>query len=328
MTSPERRFAEARQACEHGVASDIDRHLQARPELVSASGADGQTLLGVACDAYTGHRALPPVHGSAVHLDVIERLLRAGADPSACDTNGWAPLHTAAMTGNMDLAAELLEAGAARSGSLMGAQGGSPLALALFYAKPAMGELLATPATPDNLRTAAALGRDMNRFFDEGAPTPKALSGLDFYRPSDQWPDWERRLDAQELLDEALSWAARNGQLESMEHLVQRGANVNANPYRGTPLLWAIYSDREEVAGWLMDQGADPDLKHDFGGTTHGTGAVAMHLAAQYSGLKCLRLLIDRGADASIRDTAYSSTPLEWAKYAEATESVEMLSES
>ena len=59
------------------------------------------------------------------------------------------------------------------------------------------------------------------------------------------------------------------------------GADINANPFRGTPLLWACYSDKVEAAAWLLDHGADPDLRHDWGGEGHGVDAVAMHLAAQ-----------------------------------------------
>ncbi len=46
-----------------------------------------------------------------------------------------------------------------------------------------------------------------------------------------------------------------------MTELVRAGVNVNANAYRGTPLLWAIYADRSKAATWLLDHGADPDLR-------------------------------------------------------------------
>ena len=52
------------------------------------------------------------------------------------------------------------------------------------------------------------------------------------------------------------------------------GDNINANAYWGAALLWAVYSDKVEAATWLLHNGADPDLKHDFvgahGGTTEG----------------------------------------------------------
>ena len=204
-----------------------------------------------------------------------------------------------------------------------GKAGGTPLSYALFYAKPYMVEAL-SPVHPDNLRAAAALGRELGRFFDGEKLTESATTGLDFYAPV-FFPTWQRTLARQEVLDEALSWAARNNQCESMAELVQRGANVNANPFRGTPLLWACYSDKVEAAEWLLDHGADPDLRHDWGGAGHGVSAVAMHLAAQHNAVNCVRLLLERGADATIVDGAHEGTPLGWAEFGGADEAAELL---
>ena len=162
---------------------------------------------------------------------------------------------------------------------LYGKKGGSPLSYALFYAKAYMGEVL-VPVYADNLRAAAALGKHLDRFVDGVELTPDAYRGLDFYAP-EFFPTWNRTRSRQEVLDEALSWAARNNQCDSMAALVALGADINANPFRGTPLLWACYSDKVEAAAWLLDHGADPDLRHDWGGEGHGVDAVAMHLAAQ-----------------------------------------------
>ena len=55
-------------------------------------------------------------------------------------------------------------------------------------------------------------------------------------------------------------------------------ARIRADGYA----VWcADLADDAEATTWLLDHGADPDLRHDFGGAEHGTGAVAMHLAAQ-----------------------------------------------
>ncbi|HXI56860.1 MAG TPA: ankyrin repeat domain-containing protein [Polyangia bacterium] len=307
----------------------LQRLLRATPALLRARAADGDTLLGLACRAATGDVAIPPVAGTPAQHAAVDLLLAAGADPSAATADGWAPLHTAAMAGHDDLARRLLAAGASRAGRLWGTQGGSPLALALFYARTGTAALLATPAIPDNLRTAAALGRPLDRFVDgvgRGARlTAAAADGCDFYRPLALFPLWERTFSRQELLDEALTWAARNDQVAAMAALVQMGADLNANPYRGTALLWAIYDDRVAAATWLLDNGADPNLRHDFGGAQHGRAATALHLAAQHGGLRCLRLLLARGAEPTIRDGAYNATPLGWAEHAGSTEAAAIL---
>lgn len=295
------------------------------PEVLRARDTDGNTLLGLACKAATGDVALPPVRGSAEQHRAVDRILAAGADPSAAANDGWAPLHSAAMTGHVDLARRLLLAGASREGHLLGASGGSPLALALHYGQTLVAELLATPPVPDNLRTAAALGRPLDRFVDGGALTERAAEGTDFYRPLLLFPEWSRTNSKQELLDEALCWAARNDAVSSLHALLALGANVDANPYRGTPLLWAVYADRVAAATFLLDHGADPNLRHDFGGRDHGRSAVALHLAAQYDCVNCLRLLLERGADTTIRDAAYDATPLGWAEHAGAARAAAIL---
>ena len=308
-----------------GDVALVERLLAARPELVRMRDPAGFTLLNLACKVATGDVALPPAPGTPEQHLAVDRLLAAGADPSAAANDGWAPLHAAAMTNHVDLARRLLAAGASRDGRLMNVAGGSPLALALYYGKRDVAELLATPPVPDNLRSAAALGRPLERFVAGTSLTVEARQGCEFHRPSSGFPEWQRDYSRPELLDEALCWAARNARLESMSQLVGLGANVNANPYRGTPLLWAAYADCADAAAWLLDHGADADLRHDFGGSAHGHGAVALHLAAQFSCLKVLRLLLDRGANPNIEDAAYHATPLGWARHENATESVTIL---
>ena len=312
-------------AAQEGDMDALNRILRESPQLLEARDPEGQTLLILACKAATGDVALPPVPSTPGQLAAGDRILAAGADPSVSDNGGLAPLHTAAGAGNQDLARRLLDAGAPLQGRLMGVEGGSPLAFSLFYAKTEVAQLLADPPVPDNLRTTAALGRSLDHFIDGDGLTAAASEGVDFYRPLPIFPEWNRTNSRQELLDEALSWAARNGQCESMATLVEIGANVNANPYRGPPLLWAVYDDRVNAAAWLLDHGADPDLRHDFGGAGHGNSAVAMHLAAQNGSLKCLELFLERGADSTIRDAAFGGTPLGWAQHAGTESSVALL---
>ena len=297
--------------------------LEESPAVLAARDASGRSLLDLACRAATGDIAIPLDPGTPGQHAAVDMILAAGADASCSDRDGWTPLHTAGMAGHADLARRLVRAGAPVLADAHGREGGSPLSYALFYAKPYMAEALA-PVYPDNLRTAAALGRGIDRFIVGNDLAAAAYAGLDFHAPV-FFPDWDRTLDRQEVVDEALSWAARNNQCASMEALVAHGANVNASPFRGTPLLWACYSDQVEAAGWLLDHGADPDLRHDFGGEGHGVQAVAMHLAAQHDAVRCLRLLLERGADPTIVDGAHGGTPLGWAEFGAADAAVAIL---
>ncbi|MEM7362960.1 MAG: ankyrin repeat domain-containing protein [Pseudomonadota bacterium] len=323
---PQDMLQSASTAAQDGNIEGLTMIIDEMPEVLTATDADGETLLTLACRWATGDIAIPPIDGTPEQHQAVDLIIEKGADLNAANNDGRSALHCAAMAGHNDLADRLIKAGASCEGHLYGHDGGSPLALALFYAKTETGRILANPATPDNLRHAASLGHDLDRFAgSSGGLTPEASSGLDFYRPLKLFPDWERSFETQEVLDEALTWASRNNQVGSLAGLVDMGANVNANPYRGTALLWAVYSDKVEAATWLLDHGADPDLVHDFGGAGHGVQAVAMHLAAQHGALNCLRLLLERGADTSIVDGAHGGTPEDWAHFSGTSDSVAIL---
>ena len=319
-----RSLSRAATAAARGNLNALRRILARSPAVLTDRDNDGRTLLDLACRAATCDIAIPLEAGTAEQHAAVDLILAAGADPATADNDGWTPLHTAGMAGHADLARRLVAAGAPVDANAHGKDGGSALSYSLFYAKPYMGEVL-TPAYPDNLRAAASLGQDLGRFVGaDGELAAAASDGLGFYAPV-FFPTWERTLSRQEVLDEALSWAARNNQCGSIEALVELGANVNANPFRGTPLLWACYSDKVEAATCLLDLGADPDLRHDFGGEGHGVQAVAMHLAAQHGALQCIDLLLDRGADPAIADARYNATPLEWAEECGAADAAELL---
>jgi ankyrin repeat protein len=322
---------EAVDAVRRGDSDAVAAFLAAAPALLTARAENGETLLGVAASAATTDHSDGPSDGRTAHLDVVRTLIAAGVDPSAADARGWTPLHSAGIAGETPLARMLVDAGADGGVGAFGVASATPLAFCLFYGHVDCGRVLVGAVrgrTPDDLRVAAALGdaTRLEEWLAAGRPLPSAASsGFDFAGPPQWFPPREGPVDDQRVLDEALAWAARAGAIDSMRRLLGAGADVNSNAYRGTPLLWAVYADRDDAAAWLLDHGADPDLRHDFGGSEHGKGATAMHLAAQYGSLRSLRLLLDRGADATIADERFGGTPLGWAKHSESHDAVAML---
>jgi ankyrin repeat protein len=174
--------------------------------------------------------------------EAVRLLLAAGADPNAAVTGTWhveTPLHWAASSDDLEVAAALIEGGAniEATGASIGA--GTPLDDAVGYGCWHVARLLvARGATVDDLWKAAALGM---------AERVHALLVAD-PPPS------------QEELDHAFWQACHGGQRRMAEHLLARGADINAVPFHttSTPLDIAPGPDtrREVVASWLRDRGA------------------------------------------------------------------------
>jgi ankyrin repeat protein len=135
-----------------------------------------------------------------------------------------------------------------------------------------------------------------------------------FYRPHGSFPAWEPSDDPQEVLDEALVRAAKCGRVDAIRLLLEFGARVDADPYRGTPLTWAAANGRVESVRTLIELGADPNQRGTFGGPSHGEGVTAIHLAAQSGRREAAITLLELGADPLIRDHLHGGNALGWAR--------------
>lgn len=295
-------FARAFRAVEARDLEALREELDRFPDLVAARGTNGDDLLGM----------------GAGDERLVSLLLERGADPARGNAHGWTPLHQAAYGNRLGLAQMLLDAGAPVDVSARG-DGGTPLVVALFWGHREAAELLAEHGlVPANLRVAAGLGR--RELIDELAPAdvtlaPEAGAHRGFYRPHGGFPAWQPSDDPQEILDEALSWAARSDRIEALDVLVARGAAVDADVNRGTALAWAAACGRTEAVRRLLALGADPNARTTFGGPEHGVGTTALHHAAEDGHLQVIEALLDAGADPTVRDALYEGTPGDWAAY-------------
>lgn len=274
--------------------------LKQHPWLAKASGTNGNHLLHFAVN-----------HDNSRLVSV---LLEAGADPDAANDKGATALTQAAYGGKVGAIELLLAEGASVDAEAYG-DGGTPLAFALYWGHREAADMLAEIAiAPRNLRMAAGLGRVdvMAEFFDAaGKLKPEAGFHREFHRPHTGFPFWQPSDDPQQILDEALNYAARSGRLEAMAFLFARGADLDSVPYQATALTQAVLNGQLEAIGWLLDRGADIGKKSGYG---EPRGATPLHFAAAWNGhLEAAKLLVARGADLAIRDDSYGGTPSGWA---------------
>jgi ankyrin repeat protein len=210
-------FVLAYRALENDDREGLLELLDRFPDLVLQRGTNGNDLLGMAGDPA-----------------IVSLLLERGADPNRGNDYGWTKLHQAGYSNDCDLARLMLGAGA-RTDLFARGDGGTPLVAALFWGHREVAELLGRE--PRNLRVAAGLG-DVE-LIRRLAGTPQAGAHRGFYRPHGGFAAWQPSDDPQEVVDEALVWAAKAGRIEAIRLLVDLGARVDADPYRGTPLTWA-----------------------------------------------------------------------------------------
>jgi ankyrin repeat protein len=300
-------FALAFAAIKGDDRAALSQLLARHPGLVNAAGTNGNRLIMLAMSF--GRRTM------------VEDLLTAGADPNLPNNKGWTALHQAAYahppsdpTPAISTLEQLLKAGASPYSEAYG-DGGTPLAISLFWGHVPLAERLAREAVvPLNLRVAAGLGRiDLMRALFKGELLPEAGWHREFHRPHSGFPPWRPRDDRGEILAEALTYAARSGRIDAMAFLLERGADIDAEPCNGTALHWAAARRRPAAAAWLLDHGADIDRRAGFGGTR---GVTPLHVAAAWEGSPdCARLLLARGADRSVKDAEHDSTPAGWAAF-------------
>jgi ankyrin repeat protein len=282
----------------------LDRY----PGLVTARGTNGNDLLGLAANAVCGRR------DQAMARDLLAR----GADPNGANDRGWTPLHQACYGNDIGLARLLLDAGARADLEAHG-EGGTPLAAALFWGHAGVADFLAERAVvPGNLRIAAGLGRlDLIQGLvrEDGSLRAEAGAARGFYRPHTGFPIWQPSDDPQEILDEALVWAAKSDRVAVLGPLVELGAALDGDPYRGTALSWAAANGRVASIARLLELGADVNHLGTFGGPDHGQGVTALHLAAQSGQVNAVEALLAAGSDPMIADAIHGARPSGWADF-------------
>jgi ankyrin repeat protein len=214
---------------------------------VNAEDVYGITPLSLAC-----------TNGNAT---LVERILAAGANPNAAQATGETPLMTCTRTGSVEAVKALLELGADVNAK-DGERGQTALMWAAAQKHPEVVEVLIEQGAELDARSAIL-----------PLYTPKMInksSGalIEFYSKNVYFPKVKGGFTP-------LMFAGQAGALDSARILLAAGAEVNAaTPDDGSALVLASSNGHQEVALFLLKNGADPDA-------TDGYGLTALHWALQ-----------------------------------------------
>ena len=217
---------------------------------------------------------------------IIKLLLKAGADVNSTNHEGQTALMAVARTGHVEAAKSLLDAGADINATEQWG-GQSALMWAASQKHPAMVKLLIERGANVNAR---GVVRDWQRRIT-AEPRPKDLNRGGFT---------------------PLLYAAREGCLDCARHLVEGGADINLpDPDRITPLVLALMNMRFDTAAYLIQAGADLDKWDLYGrsplyaavdlSTLPRGGRPDLPATDETTALQVIKILLDRGANPNLQ---------------------------
>jgi uncharacterized protein len=265
-------------------------------DLLLRAGADVR-----AADRY----GLTPLYLACANADtaMIKKLLDAGADPNFATPAGETPLMTLLRTAdNNEAMRALLSHGAQVNAKDKNAEQ-TALMVAVRENRAEAVQLLLNKDAETNART--RIGKAPARR-PPGAGGGSHGTGI----VRSGWPDRGFQ-DATPGGLTALLYAARDGRIEIARTLVAGGANVNlAEANKMSPLLMAIANGHIDVANFLIDKGADLNAADFWGRTPLWTAVEMRNLDIDKSGqtvpdrtgnLALIKLLLDKGANPNPR---------------------------
>ncbi|MEM1009073.1 MAG: ankyrin repeat domain-containing protein, partial [Myxococcota bacterium] len=231
-------------------------------------------------------------------MEVVETLVEAGANVHSLDTRQQSTLHWSACLGELEWCKKMLRAGVALNAQSV--SGHTPLTLALSGNYPECAVFLvrqqANLLLPSGEEQKTALHwlaqRGWTEILCEALATQK-LQTIDVPDKNGGHP---------------LAYAASTGHADTVQLLVQRGANPNATFSSNTTALYlASLGGHAEATKALIEAGANVDIKTD------DTQETPLHLAVESGSLLCVQYLLDAGAKQELQNKK-GATPADLAQ--------------
>ncbi|XP_062575733.1 uncharacterized protein LOC134237623 [Saccostrea cucullata] len=228
-------------------------------------------------------------------VDIVDILLKAGADVNVCDANGNTPLDFAIYTSEINTIKTLIEAGT----DLNRCENGTPpLVFAAKLNNTDAVKSLLTNGAHCNYRTedgtTALYFASKNGNIDMVKTLFEFGADYSIYKNKDKSP---------------FCIATAEGHLFVLEFLLEKGANCNfVDECSRTPIILASERGFLEIVLFLLNKGADCNKCTDFDESP-------LFAAVRYGHSEIVSLLIDKGADVNVScrsmfNYAKKSTPL------------------
>ena len=213
------------------------------------------------------------------HTEIVALLLEAGADVNARNRDGGTPLHSAAFLGQYEAAKLLLENGA--DINIRNGDGGTPL-----------------DATGVDWETIRFIAGMLKIKIDEEKVETGRTKVVKLLRQHGAATNTTSE-------NNALCDAVRSRDLRAVKEQLANGVDINAgdSEFGVTPLAWAALLDDMEIAKFLIEKGADINMKNRDGSTP-------LHSAAFLGCAEIAELLIQNGADVNPKNYR-DETPLD-----------------
>jgi len=258
---------------------------------------------------------ITPLHmaSQAGHAPVVAALIAAGADTNLATTTGATAVMLAARSGNSDTVTRLVETGAdvnAREKAF----GQTALMVAAGLDRADVVRLLLARGADWKVASSVADLKALTSVMDDGTGRPQQQ------QPGGGVAGVTRGYRYNELIGTqggltALHFASRQGSAGAVRALVDAGADVNiVSPGdRVTPLLVALINGHFDLAAFMLEKGANPNLLSDAGvaplyavlnvqwAPIAAYPQPRSHLQQSRGYLDVMKTLLDKGADPNAR---------------------------